>query len=148
MTRTDRALLIILRVLGVSALFALVAVVMPASWIAATHRWLGLGELPAEPIVEYLARSLSAYYALIGALCLVVAADLGRYRALARFLAAAIAVMGVAQTGIDLAAGLPWWWTAFEGPPTAAVGIIMVVLARPAQTVEGPGRSDAAPVAR
>jgi hypothetical protein len=54
--------------------------------MAATHRWLGLGEMPTGPVVEYLARSLSAFYAVMGALCLVVAADLERYRPLVRFL--------------------------------------------------------------
>jgi hypothetical protein len=44
MTKSDKALVILLRILGVMALCALVAVVMPVSWIAATHRWLG-GEL-------------------------------------------------------------------------------------------------------
>src|SRR3954452_12863492 len=131
MTRVDKALVILLRFVGVTALFALVAVVMPVSWMAATHRWLGLGEMPTGPVVEYLARSLSAFYALVGALCLVVAADLERYRPLARFLAATFAVMGAVQTGIALSAGLPWWWTAVEGPPTAAVGALMVFLARP-----------------
>jgi hypothetical protein len=57
--------------LVIGSLFALVPVVMPWSWMAATHRWLGLGETPSGRMVEYLARSLSAFYALVGALCLV-----------------------------------------------------------------------------
>ena len=60
MTRADKALVLLLRFVGVPALFALVAVFMPVSWMAATHRWLGLGEMPAGPVVEYLARSVSA----------------------------------------------------------------------------------------
>ena len=62
------------------SLFALVPVVMPWSWMAATHRWLGLGEMPTTPVVEYLARSLSAFYALVGALCLAMASDLRHKR--------------------------------------------------------------------
>ena len=80
MTKADKALVILLRFVGVGALFALVAVFMPLSWMATTHRWLGLGEMPTASVVEYLARSVSAFYALLGALCLVVAADLERYR--------------------------------------------------------------------
>jgi hypothetical protein len=72
MTRADKALAIFLRCLGVGSLFALVAVVMPFSWMVAAHRWLGLGEMPSCPVVEYLARSVSAFYALFGALCLAV----------------------------------------------------------------------------
>jgi hypothetical protein len=68
MTKSDKALVLLLRIVGVPALFALVRVFMPVSWMAATHRWLGLGEMPTGPVVEYLSRSLSAFYALMGAL--------------------------------------------------------------------------------
>jgi hypothetical protein len=129
--RGDKLLTFLLRFFGVSALFALVAVVLPFSWMAATHRWLGLGEMPAAPVVEYLARSLSAFYALFGALCLMVASDLQRYRPLARFFGVAFAVMGVAALGIDLAAGMPWWWSASEGPFGVVVGGMLFFLARP-----------------
>src|SRR5437660_7391266 len=104
MTKSDKVLVILLRFGGVIALFAVVAVLMPLSWMAATHRWLGLGEMPTGPVVEYLARSVSAFYALFGALCLVVASDLERYRPLARFLGVAVALMGVISVGVDLAA--------------------------------------------
>ena len=56
MTKSDKALVLLLRFVGVPALFALVAVFMPSSWMASTHRWLGLGEMPTAPVVEYLAR--------------------------------------------------------------------------------------------
>jgi hypothetical protein len=131
MTRADKVVVVLLRVLGVGSLFALGAVVMPTSWMAATHRRLGLGELPAGAVVEYLARTLSAFYALFGAVCLVVASDLERYRPLARLLGAAFALMGVVFLGVDLSAGMPWWWTAFEGPPGVVVGALLYRLARP-----------------
>ena len=130
MTRADKALVLLLRFVGVGALFALVAVFMPVSWMAATHRWLGLGEMPTGPVVEYLARSLSAFYALVGALCLVMASDLERYRPLVRFLGAAFALFSAVLLGVDLAAGVPWWWTAFEGPRGVLLGGLMFVLAR------------------
>jgi hypothetical protein len=130
MTRTDKALVFLLRLVGVGALFALVAVFMPFSWMVATHRWLGLGEMPSGPVVEYLARSVSAFYALFGALCLAVAADLERFRTLVRFLGAAFALMSMVLLGVDLAAGMPWWWSASEGPGGAVFGTLMFVLAR------------------
>ncbi len=117
MTTADKAVVLLLRILGVGSLFALVPVFMPFSWMAATHRWLGLGEMPAAPVEEYLARSVSAFYALVGALCLVLASDLGRYRPLVQFLGVAFALMGLVFLWVDLAAGMPWWWTASEGPP-------------------------------
>jgi hypothetical protein len=59
--------------------------------------------------VEYLARSVSAFYALLGAFCLMMAADLAHYRPLVPFLGVAQAVMGVVFLGVDLAAGMPSW---------------------------------------
>jgi hypothetical protein len=137
MTRADKALVLLLRFVGVGALFALVAVFMPSSWMTATHRWLGLGEMPTGPIVEYLARSLSAFYAFTGALCLVVAADLERYRPLLRFLGVAFALMSVALFGVDLAAGMPYWWSASEGPGGVVFGALLLYLARPTHSKGG-----------
>ena len=67
-------------------LLALPAVFMPVEWMAAIHRWLGLGELPATPLVEYLARSTSALYVLLGSLFFVIAGDLRRYAAIVKLL--------------------------------------------------------------
>ena len=137
MTTSDKALVILLRFVGVPALFALVPVFMPFSWMIATHRWLGLGEMPTAPVVEYLARSLSAFYALFGALCLVAAADLERYRPLVRFLGVAFALMSMVLLGVDLAAGMPWWWSASEGPGGAAFGVLLFLLAHPGYSKGG-----------
>ena len=131
MTKGDKTLVILLRFVGVGALFALVPVFMPMSWMVATHRWLGLGEMPTGPVVEYLARSVSAFYALLGALFLVMASDLERYRPQVRFFGVAFALLGIVFTGVDLLAGMPWWWTAFEGPSGLLVGALVFYLARP-----------------
>ena len=137
MTRADKALVILLRIVGVPALFALVPVFMPVSWMAATHRWLGLGEMPTAPVVEYLARVLPAFNALVGALLLVMASDLERYRPLVRFLGVAFALLSLALVGVDLAAGMPWWWSASEGPGGVVFGALLFVLARPGYSKGG-----------
>jgi hypothetical protein len=136
MTKADKVLVILLRFVGVGSLFALVPVFMPMSWMVATHRWLGLGEMPTGPVVEYLARSLSAFYAVMDALCLV-AADPERYRPLVRFLGVALALMSLVLLGVDLAAGMPWWWSTFEGPLWVVLGALLFLLARPAHTKGG-----------
>jgi hypothetical protein len=100
------------------------------------HRWLGLGEMPTGPVVEYLARSVSAFYALFGALFLVVASDLERYRPVVRFLGVALALVGLILLGVDVGAGMPWWWSAFEGPLWVVVGAVIFFLARPDQAGE------------
>ena len=130
MTKDDGSLKLLLRIVGITTLLALPAVVMPKSWMASTHEWLGLGEFPTAPIVENLARSVSAFYAIFGAVCLVLANDLERYRPLVRFLGWVVALFGVVLIGIDLAAGMPLWWTASEGLSTLAFGALMFFLAR------------------
>ena len=60
---------------------------MPTTWIVATHKWLGLGDFPDAPITQYLARSISALYAIFGGLVIVVSTDVRRYVPVIRFLA-------------------------------------------------------------
>jgi hypothetical protein len=138
MRKADKVLVLFLRIAGVGSLLALVPVFMPLSWMAATHRWLGLEEMPAAPVVEYLARSVSAFYALVGALFLVLASDLCRYRPLVQFLGVAFTLLVPVFLFIDLAAGMPWWWTAAEGPPGLAVGPFVYLLARHGGQEGGP----------
>src|SRR5262249_15896163 len=82
-------------------------------------------------------RSLSAFYAIMGALCLVLATDLERYRPLVRFLGAAFALMSVVLLGVDVAAGMPWGWAASEGPGGGVFGARLFVLARPGDAEGG-----------
>jgi hypothetical protein len=131
MTKSDKVLVVLLRFLGVTGLLALFTVFMPVSWMAATHRWLGLGEMPIGPVVEYMARSLSALSILLGALCLLLTSDLERYRPLVRFLGAAFALMSPVAFGIDLTAGMPWWWSAFDLTAGVVIGVWLIFLARP-----------------
>ena len=73
----------------------------------------------------------------MGALCLVLATDLERYRPLVRFLGLAFALMSLVLLGVDLAAGMPWWWSASEGPGGVVFGALLIVLARPGYSKGG-----------
>ena len=55
----ERALRVFLRLIAVTTFVAVVFVVAPYSWMNAIHSWLGMGDLPDEPIVGYLSRSSS-----------------------------------------------------------------------------------------
>ncbi len=128
-TSTEKALIVILRGLGVLVLFALLAVIMPHSCMDITNRWLGLGELPNTEIVGYLTRSLSAMYALHGALLVYLSFQVRRFAPVIRFLAAMGVVFGAIMLGIDLAVGMPWWWTWGEGPLVVPVYAFVYCLA-------------------
>ncbi|MDX2199905.1 MAG: hypothetical protein SF069_13155 [Phycisphaerae bacterium] len=125
-----RLLTILLRLIGGVMLLATLAVAMPTKWMAWTHTQIGLGDLPRGPIVEYLTRSLSALYAVHGAVLLMLAMDVRRYRAVIAGVGGLHAAFGLTTVWIDWVAGMPMWWTANEGGPVAVVGGVIFWLAR------------------
>jgi hypothetical protein len=128
---TERRLLVLLlRFAGGLTVTAFLAMLMPTDWMVSTHRALGLGELPRQPVVEYLARSASALYGFHGVLLLLVARDPVRHHSIVRFIGWMNIVFGALMVGIDGHAGLPWWWTVAEGPPIAAFGVVVLLLSR------------------
>jgi hypothetical protein len=128
MNRSERILVWLLRAGGAVMLTALGAVVMPFDWMNSIHQRLGLGELPRAPIVGYLTRSVSALYALHGALLIFLAHDIRRYRLVVRFLAVAGVVFGALVLGIDYSVGMPVGWTAQEGPLVIVLGVVFFLL--------------------
>ena len=125
-----RLLAIFLRLEGTIEILAFLAMVMPQSWMAATHRWLGMGEFPASPLLDYMIRSVSFLYGLHGVLLWLLAVDVTRYRVLILFTAASYLLAAVVFTGIDLANHMPWWWTLNEVGSVVFLGLIMFWLAR------------------
>ena len=124
------ALKIFLRYYGTVSALAVVAVFMPLSWMDAAHRAIGLGPLPQDPITEYLARSLSAFYALHGGLLWFASFDTQRHRSLIAFLAWATFAFGAILLGMDLQLALPKWWIAGEGPVVIVIGGTVLALLR------------------
>jgi hypothetical protein len=138
MMRRERIFQLIIRVMAVAVAPALVFVVAPYTWMDAIHQWLGLGILPANPVVGYLARSTSAFYALIGGLLWVISSDLPRNLPVLRYLGAATVVFGVTLFGVDWVEGLPAYWRWAEGPMDVIYGIAILWLSRPISRLRGP----------
>ena len=109
---------------------AFLAVFLPVDWMAATHQWLGLGEFPRAPIVEYLARSIAALYGFHGVLLLIVARNPVQHRVIVQFVGVMNIVFGSLLTAIDVEAGMPVLWTLAEGPPIIAFGVVVLYLSR------------------
>lgn len=139
-----RLFTLFLRVLGSVALLAVVAVVMPYSWMNGIHQWLGMGKLPAEPIVGYLARSTSAFYAILGGLLWVVSFDLRRHRVVLQYLGLAIVLFGITLGVVDFMGGMPRFWKLAEGPINVAIGVVILIFTVNQQT----GPPDQAPFSR
>ena len=125
-----RLLIILLRLAGVVTITAFLAMLLPTEWMVATHRWLGLGELPRMPIIEYLTRSVAALYGFHGVLLLLVSRDPERYLPIVRYLGVMNVVFGILVIVIDTHAGLPILWTLLEGPPIIGLGGAVLYLSR------------------
>lgn len=131
----------VLRLVGLSGMLAAGAVVMPFSWMMEIHAYLGLGVMPGEPIVEYLARSLSALYAILGFILWHVSFRLDGYLGLVRLLGIVFVVFGLVISWIDVKAGLPLAWTLMEGPPTVLGGLWVFWSCRGCCEAENSGES-------
>ena len=125
-----RALVVLLRLAGVVTVTAFLAMLLPVEWMASAHQWLGMGEFPRAPVVDYLARSIAALYGFHGVLLLLISTDPERYVRIVRYVGWMNIVFGVMMVTIDLQAGLPGWWTLAEGPPIAAFGVVVLYLSR------------------
>jgi hypothetical protein len=121
---------LLLRLAGAFTTTAFLAMFLPVDWMAAVHRAIGLGELPRAPVVDYLARSVAAFYGFHGVLLLLVSTDVVRYRLLVWYVAVLNVVFGVILLVIDLHAGMPLVWTLFEGPSIIVFGVIVGLLNR------------------
>ena len=124
----EQFLRLFLRLVGSTAALAAFCVVMPYAWMNATHQFLGMGVLPDQPVVGYLARSTSAFYALFGGLFWVLSFDLRRYGPVLRYLGVVTILLGVALFVVDRREGLPFFWQAGEGPIDVAIGAAILWL--------------------
>ena len=131
---TPRVLVWLLRLFGVSSLFALIFVAAPHSWMRDIHAWAELGVMPDTPVVWYLARSTSAFYAIVGGLFLVVSRDLPRYRPVIVYLGWSVNFLGAVLCIVDVLEGMPTSWTLWEGPFVIAYGVAMLYLVRSVPT--------------
>ncbi len=129
----EQTLKLILRLMGSSSLLALIFVAAPYTWMESIHSTLGMGQLPDKPVVGYLARSTSAFYALLGGLFWVVSFDLGRHRRVLIYLGAAISSLGVVLLVVDWLEGMPSFCTLWEGPFVTAFGLALLFLNRGAR---------------
>lgn len=140
--RCRRILVLLQRAGGGLACMAVFAIFLPTTWVAAMHRWLGLGEFPDAAVTQYLARSVSAFYVVFGGLSILVSRDLRRFGPVITYVAIASMAFGVVITGVDGVAKMPTYWTPAEGPPTSTIGLAILLLNRRAQQDAGSAADD------
>lgn len=132
----EKVLIAFLRAAGIILLSALIPVVIPFSWMQEIHRGIGMGELPKEPIISYLTRSLSLLYAMHGALIFFVSLNVRRFLPIVRLLAILSIVFGGSMIVLDAASAMPTYWIACEGPFVIILGLIILWLAKRVSVAE------------
>ena len=127
---SHQLLIVLLRFGALMTSLAFLTVPLPVESMVSTHRWLGLGDLPQAPVVEYLARSVAAFYGFHGVLLFLLSTDVARYAPIINYIAVMNVLLGLMLVAIDAHAGLPVWWIVFEGPPVVLTGIAIGLLNR------------------
>jgi hypothetical protein len=120
----------LLRLAGTVEIAAFFAVVMPRAWMAATHSWLGLGEMPDGPVFRFVIRQASFIYATHGVLMWILASDVDRFRPLVVFTGFAYVVAGPVFFLIDWTSQTPWYWTVFDSVGCFVLGAVILGLVR------------------
>ncbi|HZZ78328.1 MAG TPA: hypothetical protein VFE62_07405 [Gemmataceae bacterium] len=113
MPPAERHLIWFLRLSAVMFFCAAPFVFVPTAWMRPIAAWYGL-ELPDAPLLEYLIRSVSAGYAMLGAMYWWISRDVGRYLPLLWFNAMASLVYDAVVIGIGVMVPLPALWTISE----------------------------------
>ena len=128
MNRYEKALVLLLRLDAIILLAALIPSMMPFAWMKDIYRQLGMGELPAGPIIGYLTRSLSFRYALYGAVVLFVSLDVRRFLPVVKLIAVLCVVFGIGMLVLDVMVVMPMFWVLGEGPFIIVLGAVMLWL--------------------
>lgn len=119
---------LVLRLVGAVELLAFAAVLMPHSWMAATHRWMGLGDMPPGPVFDSVMRQVSFTYGIHGVALWIVAADVVRYRPFVILTAVGYLLAAPVFVAVDLLNEMPWAWVAGNGGSCLLIGVLLTVL--------------------
>ena len=132
LTKHQLALKWILILSGAFLIMALLAMLLPVETMSQIHNGLGLGEFPDQAISVYLARSTSLLYGIHGVLMLYTGLTLNHHWRLVWVFGWLHVTIGISMLIIDLLAPMPWYWICGEGPPVAALGVLILVLGKKA----------------
>jgi hypothetical protein len=128
MSPVDRLLTWLIRANAAILLCAAVPIFFPTELMAEMHQRLSLGTFARDRLTEYLTRSVSACYAMHGAVLLALASDVRRYRRLIDWMYVIHFLFALTMLGIDLYAGMPGWWTIAEVGTIGAVAVAIFTL--------------------
>jgi hypothetical protein len=109
---------------------AFVAVVMPRSWMEASHAWLGMGEMAEGPLLMFMIRQASYSYGMHGVALWVLASDVERFRPLVVLNGVAFLLAAPVFFLIHYTSGMPHWWTLMDSLGCGFFGAALLWLDR------------------
>lgn len=122
------ALRLLLWTIAIVQCSAILAVMMPRSWMDWCGDSLGVGELSRTPLAGYLARLSSAMYVVHGTLVGYVAAKLPKSSLMVRPLALTTGLLGLMMLWIDSIEAMPQSWLFVECTALFGSGLCMYIL--------------------
>jgi hypothetical protein len=120
----------LLRLVGLTEMLAFCAVIMPRSWMEASHAGLGLGQMPEGSLLMFMIRQASYAYGMHGISLWILSMDVRRFRPLILLNGFSFLLAGPVFFIIDYIEKIPWWWTLIDGPSCAFFGAAMLWLSR------------------
>ena len=129
MTKPPNATAAFLRFLAIVQMLTGGLTLIPNTWLANWHAWLGLGHLPNDAVLRYGVRGGAFVQGAIGILIWIMATDIVRYRPLVLAVGWIYLASGPAFYLIDSIAGMPFFWCAADAVSCFAVGSIVLALA-------------------
>lgn len=120
----------LLRLVGAVEILAFVAVMMPRSWMEASHAWLGMGEMTGGAVTMFMIRQASYTYGIHGISLWVLASDVKRFRPMVILNGIAFLLAAPVFFAIDYASGMPLWWTVGDTAGCAFFGALLLWLDR------------------
>ena len=108
---------------------AIVAVVMPDTWVDACAELMGVEPLPHTPLAGYLSRLASIMYVVHGATLFLVAKNLPRSDFLVGPLGWLSIALGASMLWIDFVERMPIVWTWIEFFAITFNGVVMLLFA-------------------
>ena len=120
----------LLRLAAVIDMLAFPWVVVPRSWMEASHAWLGMGEMPAGAVVDFTIRQSAFFYGMHGVLLWWLSRDVVRFQPIVRLIGWTYLIFGPVFFLIDWTSGTPSWWTWCDPLVTAAFGSLVLAIDR------------------
>lgn len=124
----QKTITLLLRIAGTIEILAFISVFMPRSWMVAGHTFLGLGEFPDGPLIDFMIRQSSYVYGIQGVLMWILSFDPKRFLPIIMYIGISFTIAGPIFLWINTTSALPFYITLMDSGSVFCFGIILLWL--------------------